>query len=163
MALFAAGQRVLASQLNLLGQLPAAPTTTASSGTPTSAGTETRDDVLGPYQFPAVAGVRYRAVIDNLKGGGTVANDLFALRIRWRSDSTTPTATDTVVAENPWISVVTGGPGQAGCSFGAEFVASVTGTNTLAFLAQRSAGTGIFTPISSGTGRQLYVVAMGTT
>jgi len=163
MALFSAGQRVLASQLNLLGQAPAAPVTTASSGTVTVGATETRDDVLGPYQFPAVSGVRYRAIIDNLKGGGTAANDLFALRIRWRSDATTPTAADTIVAENPWIVTVTGGGGQAGCSFAGEFVATVTGTNTLAFLAAKSAGTGTFTPISSALGRQLYVIAMGTT
>jgi hypothetical protein len=163
MALFAAGQRVLASQLNLLGQLPAAPTTTASSGTITSAGTETRDDVLGPYQFPAVSGARYRVVIDNLKSGTTVANDLFALRIRQRSDSTTPTAADTLVAESQALFPVTGGPGQVGCSFSSEFVASVTGTNTLAFFAARLSGTGTFTPLSSGVARQLYVIAMGTT
>lgn len=142
--------------------IPVAPTSSSASGTATSAGTETFDALLGIYQWTAVAGRRYRACLDGLVGGGT-AGDVYMCRIRNSNSSSAPTTSSTVVASFPWVCTATGGPGENGIPLYGIFLATNSGTNTIEMSAQRTAGTGSFTPLAGGgTNRNLYVEDLGT-
>lgn len=156
-----AGTRIVSSNFNLI---PVTPTVNSSIGTPTSGTTETRDDVLGTYQFTAQANTRYLAVIDGLLGNGSVVADFYALRIRDSGSSSAPTAASTVVAESSYYVAATGSGGRNGASFQGTFFVSTAGVHTIAFFAQRIGGTGVFTPVSgfSGANRELYVMAIGS-
>jgi len=145
-----------------MGQgIQAAPVSTVSNGTSTSATTETFDAVLGNYQFSAVAGRRYMVILNNLVNGATVTADLYNLRIRNSGSSSAPTTSSTIVAYTQWYCPVNGGPGQTGIQLQGSFIAAANGTNTLGFSAQRAAGTGVYTPLSGGIARELFVVDLG--
>lgn len=160
---YLAGQRITAAQLNAVQIVPVAPTSTTSNGTVTSGSTEVRDDVLGVYQWTAVAGLRYRAVCGNLLvSGSSVSNDLYTANIRYRGDGTTPSNTDTLVALDHALVTVNGGPGQAGLKPAGTFLASASGTNTIALFLARLAGAGTGTPVSGSLARELYVELVGT-
>lgn len=160
----AAGERVLASSLNLGNVIPATPVSTTSLGTATSGTTETLDSVLGTYQFSAVSGQRYQVFLNGLHGNGNVVADLFEVRIRDSGSASAPTTGSTLIAAAGWYCAATGGPGRTLIPVSETFVSGSTGTHTLGVFAVRLAGTGIFTPASpaGGTGRELYVVSLGT-
>lgn len=146
--------------------LPAIPVSTSTNGTATSGTTDTMDTVLGTYQFTAIAGRRYRVCLANLVCNGSVAADAFAIRVRDSGSASTPTTSSTAVLDSSWTCVVTGSGGRVTLSLFETFVASSSGTHTLAFFAQRVGGTGVFTPLSpsavGATGvRKLWVEDAG--
>ncbi len=145
-----------------LQNLPTVPISTASAGTATTGTTDTLDTGLGTYQFVAVSGRRYRVKLTNLFGNGTVVNDFFACRVRDSGTSSTPTTSSTAVVDSGWTCGVTGSSGRTAIPMEDTFVASSSGTHTLGFFAQRTSGTGVFTPVSVGTGsRKLWVEDLG--
>lgn len=139
----------------------AAALTTTSNSTTTSGTTETFDAVLGFYQFTAVSGRRYMAVLANGLGSANTANDLYILRIRDSGSASNPTSASTAVALTQWLCVVTGGPGQTGVTLQGSFVSGSSGTHTIGVSATRVAGTGTFNVTSGGLARQLFVVDLG--
>ncbi len=155
---FVAGQRVLASQLNQLGSLPAAPVSTAAGGTPTVGTTETLDIVLGTYQFTAVSGTRYTAIVNGLLGSST-AGELYKFNIRDSGSSSAPISSSTLVAATQWYCPATGGTGQAGMQLQGTFTAGATGVHTIGVFCVRLAGANTCTPVGA---RELYVMATGT-
>lgn len=155
---FVAGQRVLASQLNQLGSLPAAPVTTSSAGTPTTGTTEVLDIVLGTYQFTAVAGTRYTAIINGLLGSAT-AGELYKFNIRDSGTSAAPVNTSTVVASTQWYCPATGGAGQSEVQLQETFTVGATGVHTIGVFCVRLTGANVCTPVGT---RELYVMATGT-
>src|SRR5215813_7526415 len=80
--------------------LPTARVTTASNGTTTSAGTETRDAVLGNLAFTAVDTVRMEVHLHGrmLFGNSTSAGDRYKINIR-DGGASTPTASSTLAAQ----------------------------------------------------------------
>ena len=134
-----------------LGNILASPINTGSAGTATVGTTDTMDTVLGTYQFTAVTGRRYRVVMANLFGNGSVAGDVFAVRIRDSGSASTPTTASPAVVDNAWTPMAAGTTGRSAIPMVETFVASSSGTHTLAFFAQRSTGTGVFTPVSPAT------------
>jgi hypothetical protein len=129
------------------------PTTTASTGTATAGGAvEIRDSVLGNYTFTAVAGRRYRAVLDGVLIQNTVATDTVEVNIR-NGGGSTPITSSTLVAQ---------GRGSGASSFvtvpvSLSFVPGA-GPVTLAAFTVRIAGTGVCTPAGP---RELYAVDIG--
>jgi hypothetical protein len=141
----------------------AAPTSTNAAGTPTPNSTvETMDSVLSTYQCTLIAGRRYRAVLDGLVGNGSVTGDTFVVNIRNSGTSSGPTTASTLVAQQEWVPQTTGSGGRAPIPVGNSFIAPASGLNTFAVFAQRTGGSGIFTPLSPPSGvRELYVVYLG--
>ena len=135
--------------------IPVDPTTTTSDGTATSGTTDTRDAVLGNYQFTAVSGRRYRIMCTFLLNG-SVANDRFICQIRDGGGST-PTSASTSVTATSKLTVVTGSNGREGVVLSNTFTPSA-GTHTLALFLARFNGTGIGTPVGL---RELYVEDIG--
>lgn len=149
--------------------LGAVPISTVTNGTATVGTTDTIDSVLGNYQFTAISGRRYRVVMTGLMGNGSVAADVFAIRVRDSGSASTPTTSSTAVLDTAWTPTTTGSPGRQLIPMEDTFIAGSSGTHTLAFFAQRSSGTGIFTPVSpnsfggSVTGaRKLWVEDCGS-
>ena len=141
------------------GSTMGTPVSTATNGTSTSGTTETLDAILGTYTFTAVAGRRYRAILDGAYASATVTNDLVGVRIR-NGGSSTPNATSTLVAASQTTVTVTGGPGQIGLLVANTFVPGA-GTVTLGVFTVRLSGTGVETIASATLARQLYAVDMG--
>lgn len=140
----------------------AAPTSTNSLGSVTSGTTETEDTVLSTYQCTLIAGRRYRAVLDGLVGNGSVAGDTFVINIRNSGTSSGPSTGSTLVAQQEWVPQTAGSGGRAPIPVGNSFIAPASGANTFAVFAQRTGGSGIFTPLSPPAGvRELYVVYCG--
>lgn len=148
---FSAGTKLRAA---LLG-LPTAPTSTSSDGTVTSGTTETRDAVLGDYQFTGVAGVRY-LVMHNIRLSFTAADDVYLINVR-NGGASTPTSASTSVGLGAAVGRVTGGPGQTTCLVTGTFVPGA-GTQTLSVFVKRINGTGTCTPVGQ---RELYVITLG--
>lgn len=145
----------------------AAPTTTTSTGTASSGTTDTIDTVLGNYQFTAVSGRRYKVIHSGLLSNTSVSGDTFALRIRDSGSSSTPTTSSTAVIDVVYVAQSSGTAGDFNTHMEDTFVASSSGTHTLAFFSQRLSGTGVYTPVNStvrgGTGRRaLWVEDIGT-
>lgn len=140
----------------------AAPTATASAGSPAAA-TETIDSVLGVYQCTLVAGRRYVALMNGLTGNCGTAGDIYLCNIRNSGSSSTPSASSTLVAQTQWTSAASGSASRTGIALAGSFLAPATGLNTFAFFAQRISGAGSFTPVSPNAGsRELYVMYLGT-
>lgn len=139
------------------------PTYTPSQGTSTSGATETLDAVLGTYTFTAVAGRRYRAVVEEMIGYGTVAGDVFVVNVR-NGGASTPTAASACVASTGWRVAVA--DGRSGIPLSGTFVPGA-GTVTLGVFAVRQSGTGYFVALNSVNDlvifkvRELYAVDMG--
>jgi hypothetical protein len=145
--------------------LGAVPVTTNANGSATIGTTDTIDAVLGNYQFTAIAGRRYRVMMSGLLGNGSVATDVFSVRVRDSGSASTPTTASTAVIDSTWVTLIAATAGRTGIPMEDTFIAGSSGTHTLAFFAQRTAGTGVFTPVSpSGTGalRKLWVEDCGT-
>src|SRR5665647_576847 len=136
------------------GSIMGTPTTAAAPGTATSGTIETRDAVLGNYTFTAVAGRRYQAVVNGMLGSGSVANDLFVIKVR-NGGASTPTAASTAVASLRYPVFATGGVGQMGIPLSGTFVPGA-GTVTLGIFAIRLAGTGTLILASDAVARELY-------
>lgn len=156
-----------ALMLSLFSQLAvpvvSAPISTLTSGTVTSSTTETFDTVLGYYQCNLVAGRRYQLVLNGLLCGGSVANDLYTLRVRNSGTSSNPTTSSTIVAAGQWLCRIVGGPGEVTTQISHSFIAPSSGVNTFGFSAQRAVGSGAFTPLSlGGNPREMYVMYLGT-
>jgi len=148
---------VKAAIANGPGSIMGAPTTATTNGTPTTGTTVTRDAVLGNYAFTAVAGHRYRAIIDGLLMNTSVASDVAVVTVR-NGGASTPTAASPVVASTQtWIPSA-GGAGQMAALAAGTFVPGA-GTVTLSAFVARAAGTGVETPAGS---RELYAVDLGT-
>lgn len=158
---YSGGSRVTAAQLNAAQLVTVTPTGTVSNGT-ASTGAEARDDVLGVYQWTAVLGLRYRAICSNLLMNGSAADDLWTCNIRYRGDSTTPSASDALVATDQALVHVTGSSGRVGIKPVGTFVATASGTNTIALFTVRVAGSGTGTPVSVNLARELYVELVGS-
>lgn len=148
-----------------MGQgIMATPVSTTANGTPGGA-TETLDSVLGTYQFNAVAGRRYCAVMNGLLGLGTTG-ETYLVRIRNSNSASAPTNTSTLIAENAWACQNTGSGGRIPIPLGNTFIASVNGTNTIGFFSIRLLGANSFTPESPAAAggvlpREMYVVDLG--
>lgn len=144
----------------------AAPISTTANGTASSGTTDTIDTVLGNYQFAAIAGRRYRVTLTGLIGNATLL-DIYALRVRDSGSTATPTTSSTAVIDQAWENIAaSGSSGRANIPMQDTFIASSTGTHTLAFFSQRVSGSGAFTPLApagnSGTGaRKLWVEDAG--
>lgn len=147
-----AGQKIRASALGV----PVTPTTTGSNGTATSGSTETRDAVLGDYQFTATTGTRYQVFFTGCRMNASVANDAYAIRIR-NGGASSPTSASPLVVEHQVIVTATGGAGQQNATVIGTFIPGA-GTVTLSMFAVRTSGTGVGTPTNT---RELYVVALG--
>jgi hypothetical protein len=144
----------------------AIPILTASNGPATTSTTDTIDSTLGNYVFTAVAGRRYRVKMFGLFGNGSVASDVFAVRIRDSGSASTPTTASPAVVDSMWVSTVTGTSGRNVIEMEDSFIASTSGSHTLAFFAQRISGSGVFTPsCAAATGatgsRKLWVEDAG--
>jgi hypothetical protein len=146
----------------------AAPISSASLGTATSGTTDTIDSVLGNYVFTAIAGRRYKVIMTGLFGNATAVPGSWACRIRDSGSGSTPTTASAAVVDTMWNSIGTtaGGAGRMEIHMEDTFVASGSGTHTLAFFAQAVSGTNVFTPTSAannnGTGsRKLWVEDIG--
>lgn len=139
--------------------LPTAQAETTSAGTASSGTTDTRDTVLGNYQFTAVANTRYEVVY--VGGMSTsVASTLVISRIR-DGGASTPVNTDTIIQSHQVDMRTSGGSGQQSFMMSRVMTFSA-GTHTLGLFTQRSVGTGDNTPVSPGGGiRQLYVKRLG--
>lgn len=138
------------------------PRTTTADGTPTPGTTvETRDAVLGSYVFTALAGHRYRAVIDGLVLSGDTIADLYTVNLR-NGGASTPTSASTLVASTNVYIVQTGVIGRIAAVVSHSF-APAAGTVTLGLFLHRIGGTGAATPVSpfDGAGRELYAVDLG--
>jgi hypothetical protein len=140
-----------------------APISATANGTASSGTVDTIDTVFGTYQFTAVAGRRYRAVMTGLVCNGSVLNDVFALRIRDSNSASTPTTASTAVVDTTWeCDTAAGSSGRMIEPIEDTWIAATSGTHTLGFFAQRVAGTGVFTPLSStaqgGTGARKLIV-----
>ncbi|HEV8173054.1 MAG TPA: hypothetical protein VGP91_05340 [Actinoplanes sp.] len=152
-----AGQTITAAAANAIG-IPVAPTTTSSNGTATSAGTETRDAVLGNYQFTAVAGVRYKAIISGRAPNGSVANDRYAVGLRYTVGGATPTSSSTLIGHaSSGVVVVSGGNGVASIYHDGTFIPGA-GVITICSFWTRLNGTGIITPTGIC---EMYVQGIG--
>lgn len=148
----AAGQKIRATMLGV----PVTPTTSSLAGTVTSGATEVRDAVLGDYQFTAIANTRYLVVYAGCRLSGSVANDLYEIRIR-NGGASSPTTASTLVVAHAKLTSVTGGPGQETSDVFGTFVPGA-GTVTLSAFTVRTSGTGVGTPTAS---RELYVIPLG--
>jgi hypothetical protein len=148
--------------------LGAVPISTTTNGTATSGTTDTIDAVLGNYQFTAISGRRYRVVMSGLIGNSDTAGISYAVRVRNSGSASTPTTSSTAVIDQLWVAVAgTGATGRMPIPMEDTFIAGSSGTQTLAFFAQRQGGSGVFTPVSpassTGTGpRKLWVEDCGT-
>lgn len=152
----------LAAVAQLQPLVTATPTSVTTSGTPTVGTTETMDAILDTYQTYLIAGRRYMAVMNGLVGNGSVAGDVYATNIRNSGSSTTPTASSMLVAQQSWVASAAGTAGRSPIPLAGSFIAPATGLNTLAFFAQRTGGTGVFTPISPAViARELLVIYLG--
>ena len=144
-----------------LGAIMGTPISTATNGTATAGGAvEIMDAVLGNYTFTAVAGRRYRAVLDGLGVDTTVAADLICVRIR-NGGASAPTITSTAVAAAQSRPAVAGGTGDESVVLGNTFVPGA-GVVTLGASIQRLVGTGVEMMIAiQAVPRQLYAVDLG--
>jgi len=153
----------LAQIAQLVVPVNIAPQSTTASGTPTTATNEIRDDILGVYQCTLTAGRRYMAIMNGLVGNASAAGDVYAINIRNSGTSSTPTAASTLVVQQSWVASAVGTAGRAPIPLAGSFIAPATGTNTFAFFAQRTGGTGVFTPLSPAViARELFVMYLGT-
>lgn len=128
---------------------------TMSNGTASSGTSVIRDDVLGTVAFTAVAGRRYRAILDGFVANGDVANDKFFVQIR-NGGASTPTGSSTLVASSAVVIPSAGSGGRQTVQVSGIFTPGA-GTVTLAVFYQRNQGSGILTPISEVVARTLYV------
>lgn len=141
-------------------RVPVAPASTTSAGTASSSTTETRDAVLGNYQFTALGGTRYRVMCTggvSVSAGGTLAE----INVR-DGGASTPTAASTLVGRTQLNMATGGGTGQQGFVI-AQLTTFSAGTHTLSLFVQRSNGSGDVTPIAFSVARQLYVENCGST
>jgi hypothetical protein len=133
------------------------PTATVNAGTPTVGTTETRDAVLGNYTFTAIAGRRYRAVVDGMAANGNAVGDTATWNIR-NGGASTPTAASTLVASMVQLGVVaSGAAGRIPVALSGTFVPGA-GVVTLSVFVVRATGTGVMTPVGT---REFYAVDMG--
>jgi hypothetical protein len=157
----------LLALVNNMGQgATATPVNTTANGTASSGTTETQDTTIGVFQWNATAGRRYMAVMNGLIANGTIANDVFSVRIRNSNSAATPTAASILVAESTYHPNVAGTNGREEIPLANTFTATVSGTNTIAFFSVRTTGTGVFTPLAPAgdggvLGREMYVVDLG--
>lgn len=136
-----------------------APTATASNGSATVGSSTIRDDVLGVYRFVAVAGRQYRAACDGLMMNGSVANDVFEVKLSYAQGTAAPGVSDPAAAKLRSIPPGAGSSGRVPVPLSGVFTPSA-GVVTIAVLVTRLAGSGVGTPVSEGP-RQLYVQDMG--
>lgn len=148
MADFAAGNKLLASELNALPRVIDR-VSTSSGGTVTSGTTDTLDIVLGTVTCVADGATYYRIELLNLQASTTVANDHYTMTIK-DGGASTPTSASTEVARTLWRPTASGGPGQEGFYVGNTVLLSA-GTHTFGVFAVRDAGTGVFSPIGNRT------------
>jgi hypothetical protein len=156
-----AGEILTASMLSI--GIVAAPVSTSANGTPTpSGGAETFDTVLGYYQAAVISGHRYRVCIDGLIGNCGTASDVYLLQIRDSGSASNPTTSSTLVAQVEWTSAQSATASRIPIFLANTFVAFSTGTHTFGFSAQRTSGSGVFTPVSSPNGfREMYITDLG--
>jgi hypothetical protein len=153
-----AGEILTASVLSIGIPNGSPPINTSTAGTATSGSTETFDAILGYYQFTAINGHTYQAILNGLLGNGSVVGDTYTIQIRDSGNSSNPTSGSLLVAQAEWEPQVTGSGGRISIPDSYAYVASGSGVHTLGVSAVRLSGTGIFTPVGI---RQLYVVDLG--
>jgi len=139
----------------LPGATMGTPTASAAQGTSTTSTTEVRDAVLGNYTFTAVAGRRYRAIVDGLTMYSTVAADVAVMKIR-NGGASTPTTASTVVATA--YSTALSPASYMGYALSNTF-APGAGVVTLSLFYLRAVGTGVLQ--TGASFRELYVVDLG--
>lgn len=153
-----AGEILTASVLSIGIPNGSPPVGTSASGTPTTGTTEVFDVILGYYQFTAINGHTYQAIVNGLIGNGSVVADQYTIQIRDSGNSGNPTSGSLLVAQAEWEPQVTGSGGRISIPDSFAYVAAGSGLHTLGVSAVRVSGTGIFTPVGI---RQLYVVDLG--
>jgi hypothetical protein len=133
-----------------------APKTATADGTVSELGNIIRDNVLGGYTFPAIAGFQYRIVLDNVLVNGTVAA-IYNVQLRVVAGTAVPGGTDTLAAANQ-VPITTGGnAGRQPADLGGPWTCPATGTYTAAaFIQRNAAGSGEGRLISTLAPRSLY-------
>lgn len=145
---FAAGNKLLASELNALPRVIDR-VSSSSGGTTTSGTTDTLDTVLGTVSCVADGTTYYRVELLNLQASSSVANDHYVMTIK-DGGASTPTSASPEIARTLWRDQAAGGPGQEGFYVGNTVLLSA-GTHTFGVFAVRDAGTGVFSPIGNRT------------
>ena len=155
---FAAGNKLLASELNALPQVIDW-VATSSNSTSSSGSTEIFDAVLGTVQIVADGSTQYDVELVNAFMAPGVAGDHFLLRIRDGGAVAPTTGTPgTEIAYSPWRAQVSGGAGaQEGVILRAR-ITPTAGTHIFAVSIARDVGTG--TAIYAGA-RQLIARTAG--
>lgn len=163
------GVPVVTDLTNIVNNLPriiTPITSTTSNGTATSGTTETRDAVLGDYQFTALSSRLYIVCLLGLVGNGTSGGQ-YMIRIR-DGGASTAIVSSPIVAEG---SVHPAASGTAGRVF--MHILSIpqslsAGTHTLSVWVKDVTGAGAFTPLAvagdtggGSTPRSLFVAEFG--
>lgn len=140
----------------------AATATAAGTKTPLNSATETFDAVLGNFSFDAIAGRRYRVVLEGASWQPSVANLIAELRIHMKQGSTTPGTGDTIVAASNPLLTSTDVRVSPEYDLKNTFTVSTSGQYTLAVSTQNILASGQITPVSAGgLQRSLYVEDIG--
>jgi hypothetical protein len=157
MGLFAAGNKLLAADLNALPQIVDSNATSATS--PVSSGTtEQFDTNLGNVTIVADGSTQYDIEMTNATLAPTVAGDHFLIRIRDGGAAIPTTATPgATVANCPYRCQVASGPGQEGRIVRNRFTPTA-GTHIFGVSYTRDSGTGV---IQLAGDRQLIVRTAG--
>ncbi|WP_263119286.1 hypothetical protein [Cellulomonas sp. RIT-PI-Y] len=138
------------------------PTSTTANGSETSAGNLIRDDKLGGFTFPALAGCQYRVACDSVLLNGTAVGDIYSAQLRIIAGTALPGGTATLVAATQATVGAAGSAGRQPIDLSGPWTCPSTGQYTVAFFLQRNAaGTGVGTPVSSSAPRTLYAHLTG--
>lgn len=149
----------VALDTNMVGATMGAPTALIGAGTPSVGTTETRDALLGSYTFTALAGRRYQVVMSGLHSNGSVVGDYFYFNIR-NGGASTPTAASALIASSQAGTLVAATAGRMAVPLSGTFNPGA-GVQTLSMFTVRVGGTGVCTPISANSARELYCVDLG--
>lgn len=134
-------------------------TRTSSSGTATTSTTETRDAVLGDYQYTSPGGRRIRVTVSGELEISVTERVRAIVRVRDSASASSPTNTSTPIVVEHGVELTTSGStGRCGFSF-SETYNPAAGTRTLSLFVQRNSGaSAVITPVGE---RQLYVEDIG--
>lgn len=150
--------------------LAAAPAGVPAAVSATDPGTESsgtawaRDDVLGVYQFRAIAGRQYRLVVDGLLWNSRDANARFEVTIGYSTDGSLPGGAHPKAAATQILvpGVGTAVNGRPAVPLSGVIPIAATGLVRAALIYRIVGGTGAGTPISlAASPRQLYAQDMG--
>lgn len=133
-------------------------TRTADTSTATSGTTETRDAVLGDYQYTAPANRRIRVTIEGELEISVTERVRAQVRVRDSGTASTPTTASTQVIDHAVELTTAGSTGRVGFTFSSTYNPAA-GVHTLSlFLLRNSGASALITAVGE---RQLYVEDIG--